>query len=173
MLFALRDEGWAGIMVGVDYSTASVELARRIGKAREDDREEDEDEDHDEEVRCTRPVQFEQWDIVKESPSDWLPREGFDVVMDKGTFDAISLSAEVDGQGKRICEGYAARVEPLVKKDGLVIVTSCNWTEEELRRWFEGGELEFYGRARYSTFKFGGQEGQSVVSVCFKKVGVI
>ena len=169
MLFALRDEGWTGPMIGVDYSSASIELAKRIGEARSSEREEIHDEEQDEENRCFRPVQFEKWDIMKEDPGDWVPCERFDVVMDKGTFDAISLNDEVDDQGRRICEGYAARVEPLVKNGGLVIATSCNWTEEELIRWFQTGRLKFRGRVKYPTFKFGGQEGQSVVSVCFKK----
>ena len=173
MLFSLQDEGWGGTMVGVDYSTASVELARRVNEAREKGKEESSKEELNTRECYRQPIQFERWDIMKDNAGDWLPSEGFDVVMDKGTFDAISLSAEIDGHGKRICEGYAAMVERLVKRDGLVVVTSCNWTEEELRRWFESGNLRFYGRVKYPTFRFGGREGQSVVSVCFqRKVGV-
>lgn len=53
----------------------------------------------------------------------------------------------------------------------MVVVTSCNWTDEELNTWFCGEEsiLEVYGRVEYPVFKFGGQTGQSVCSVCFKK----
>ena len=35
MLFELRDEGWQGEMLGVDYSEGSVELARRLLADRE------------------------------------------------------------------------------------------------------------------------------------------
>jgi EEF1A lysine methyltransferase 2 len=100
--------------------------------------------------------------------------KGFDVVLDKGTFDAISLAEErlggdADGEGKRLCEGYKDRILPLVKEGGLFLVTSCNWTEEELRRWFGGGELAFETGLRYRSFRFGGREGQSISSVCFRK----
>jgi len=34
LLFALRDAGWEGYMLGVDYSAASIRLARQIGQKR-------------------------------------------------------------------------------------------------------------------------------------------
>ncbi|RFU73708.1 s-adenosylmethionine-dependent methyltransferase of the seven beta-strand family, partial [Trichoderma arundinaceum] len=42
LLFALRDEGWRGAMLGVDYSAQSVALAKQIAASRkaEDDEEE-------------------------------------------------------------------------------------------------------------------------------------
>lgn len=134
----------------MDYSAASVELARRIagGKGLE--------------------VEFRVWDIL--GGGDEELGEGFDVVLDKGTFDAVSLSGEVDGVGRRVCEGYRERVEGLMKGGGgRLVVTSCNWTEEELRGWFEGGKLVFEGRIEYPRFSFGGQTGQSVSSVCFRR----
>ncbi len=63
--------------------------------------------------------------------------DGFDVVLDKGTFDAISLSSTRDAAGRRLCESYASRVVPFMKSGiGILVVTSCNWTEEELVCWF-------------------------------------
>ena len=160
MLFLLREEGkFAGRLVGVDYSEASIDLCRQlalrkgypVGPSSEG-----------------RSLEFATWDIMRTPPrQEWI--EGFDVVLDKGTFDAVSLSGEVDEQGRRICEGYRERVERLVKKGGYVLVTSCNWTEGELKEWFTGGELEVFGRVEYPTFKFGGQTGQSVCSVCFRR----
>ena len=161
MLFLLREEGkFAGRLVGVDYSEASIDLCRQLA------------------IQKGYPLgpgfdggsslEFTAWDIMRIPPrQEWV--ESFDVVLDKGTFDAVSLSGEVDEQGRRICEGYRERVEMLVKKGGYVLVTSCNWTEDELGEWFTGGSLEVYGRVEYPTFKFGGQTGQSVCSVCFKK----
>ncbi len=161
MLFLLREEGkFAGRLVGVDYSDASIDLCRQLA------------------IQKGYPLgpsfdgrnslEFTIWDVMRTPPrQEWV--EGFDVVLDKGTFDAVSLSGEVDEQGRRICEGYRERVERLVKKGGYVLVTSCNWTEEELGEWFTGGGLEVFGRVEYPIFKFGGQTGQSVCSVCFKK----
>ena len=160
MLFLLREEGkFAGKLVGVDYSEASIDLCRQLAIQ----------EGYPLEPSSNgRSLEFAIWDIMRTPPrQEWV--EGFDVVLDKGTFDAVSLSEEVDEQGKRICEGYRERVEMLVKKGGYVLVTSCNWTEEELAEWFTGGELDVFGRVEYPTFKFGGQTGQSVCSVCFKK----
>jgi EEF1A lysine methyltransferase 2 len=106
-----------------------------------------------------------------------MPVGGFDLVHDKGTFDAMSLSEEtfVDegGKEKRICERYPGVVAGLVRKGGWVLVTSCNWTEAEVERWFTGekgdGELKVWGRVEYPKFRFGGVEGQEVASVCFRR----
>ncbi|KAF2125890.1 S-adenosyl-L-methionine-dependent methyltransferase [Dothidotthia symphoricarpi CBS 119687] len=160
LLFALREEGWSGGMVGVDYSAQSVGLAGEIldGKRR------DEGEEY-------ADIAFMEWDILSQAPGTWLGG-GFDVVLDKGTFDAICLSQETDAQGRRVCEGYRERVEPLVRKGGRFLITSCNWTEEELRGWFEGegSGLEFEGKVKYPSFTFGGKTGSSVVTLCFKRV---
>lgn len=144
----------------MDYSAASVELARRVAERKELG-------EGGGGGGSAGLVEFRVWDILGEG--DEL-EETFDVVLDKGTFDAVSLSDEVDGAGRRVCEGYRERVERLVKGGGgILVITSCNWTEEELRGWFEGGELVFEGRIEYPRFSFGGQTGQSVSSVCFRR----
>lgn len=166
MLFLLREEGgFRGRMLGVDYSAASVELANKIAAVRKG---------LGAGAGATAPkeVEFRVWDILKGGGGleDLKQSGGFDVVLDKGTFDAVSLSDEVDERGRRLCEGYRERVEGLVKGNGgRLLVTSCNWTEEELRNWFEEGELVFEGRIEYPRFSFGGQTGQSVSSVCFRR----
>ena len=158
LLFALREEEWQGKMLGVDYSAASVKLAQQIGKTHQE---------HNEEFLG---VEFEEWDILNEKPGTWL-EEGFDVVLDKGTFDAISLSDQIDDQGRRVCEGYKECVEPLIKPGGRLLITSCNWTNEELRAWFEveSGQLEFEARIKYPNFTFGGKTGQQVCTLSFKR----
>ncbi|KAJ9668144.1 Protein-lysine N-methyltransferase efm4 [Coniosporium apollinis] len=165
MLFALRDAGWEGRMVGVDYSGASVRLARQVQEKRVRDSRDDEGEESGGDA-----VLFEEWDILNFEAGEWLG-DGFDVVLDKGTFDAISLSGEMGVEGRRICEGYRERVEKLVKKGGRLLVTSCNWTEAELRWWFDvsGGGLTFEDSIKYPSFRFGGVEGTKVASVCFRR----
>ncbi|KAI0866810.1 hypothetical protein F4860DRAFT_4579 [Xylaria cubensis] len=226
LLFALRDAGWQGPMLGVDYSEQSVRFARRIEKARRrrqddddgsggqteeeqgDDRppHENGNEEGEEEEDRNLDVHFAQHDILHGSATALLDARfspsvanGWDVVLDKGTFDAISLSAETldnaDGGPRRINEAYGARVLPLVRKGGLFLITSCNWTEAELRSWFEEGgsavqemppsssttvnggnqEREFWGfevvgRVEYRSFSFGGVKGQTISSLCFRKV---
>ena len=107
-------------------------------------------------------VEFQLHDILHDPATRLLTgvqASGWDVVLDKGTFDAVSLappsspstnpttsltadSGTGGGGGKREkereTETYPRRVLPLVREGGLLVVTSCNWTEDELRRWFEG-----------------------------------
>lgn len=170
LLFALRKEGWKGEMLGVDYAAQSVRLAEEIRDAKDKGEDKEEEDEEEEEVEYS-DISFKEWDILSQAPGPWL-QGGFDVVLDKGTFDAICLSQETDAQGRRICEGYRERVEPLVKKGGRFLITSCNWTEEELRGWFEaeGSGLVFEDKVKYPSFTFGGKTGSSVVTLCFKRI---
>ncbi|KAI1468272.1 S-adenosyl-L-methionine-dependent methyltransferase [Daldinia caldariorum] len=201
LLFGLRDAGWRGRMLGVDYSRQSVEFARRIAESRSRSQDHnsnsnsnsypDADADATESQPAREPpVEFLEHDILRTPASALLAGarqpHGWDVVLDKGTFDAISLSPETDpATGRRASESYRARVAPLVRDNGgLFLVTSCNWTEEELRSWFEGarkdGEEEeeeakgwrfdLVGRVEYPSFSFGGVKGQTISSLCFRKV---
>ncbi|KAI5853353.1 S-adenosyl-L-methionine-dependent methyltransferase [Tricharina praecox] len=160
LLFELReadeDEEYAGLMVGIDYAPASVDLARTIARQRGLD------------------VRFETVDVIQDElmGQHWVPPGGFDVVLDKGTFDAISLSEEMLSDGRRVVEAYPAKVAAAMRKGGWLVVTSCNWTEEELgRRIVEGaaGELQVYGRVKYPSFTFGGVAGQTVCTLCFRR----
>ena len=153
LLFALREDEWCGAMVGVDYSAQSVRLAEAI---------------RDTKGEGYGDIALHEWDILTHAPGAWLG-DGFDVVLDKGTFDAICLSQDTDAAGRRVCEGYRERVEPLVKPGGRFLITSCNWTEEELRAWFEHGLFSFAGKVKYPSFTFGGKTGSSVVTLCFQK----
>ncbi|CAG8888600.1 unnamed protein product [Penicillium egyptiacum] len=137
-------------------------------------------------------IQFEEWDILSSkallsetglgiSPSSeetlpWFPYNegGFDIVLDKGTFDAVSLAD--DAKTTRVCERYPDIARRLVRRGGFLIVTTCNWTEEELVHWFTGGRtsgdrLAVWGRVEYPRFRFGGHEGQGVCTVCFQRLG--
>jgi EEF1A lysine methyltransferase 2 len=168
-LFQLRLQGYfRGSMTGIDYSERSIDLAQELGRSQDgcDD------------------IKFEVMDIIRYDPGDkkWWPQTGFDLVLDKGTFDAISLSEEVipsntaDGpppieQRHRIHTVYPSRALRTVKPGGFLLVTSCNWTQEELIRWFTGGEkgVSVFSMIEYPKFKFGGHEGQGVCTVCFRK----
>ncbi|KAK1164408.1 EEF1A lysine methyltransferase 2, partial [Acipenser oxyrinchus oxyrinchus] len=61
------------------------------------------------------------------SPSPEL--SGFGVCIDKGTFEAISLNPENAAVNR---EQYARAVRSVLKDDGLFIITSCNWTKDQL-----------------------------------------
>jgi len=168
-LFALRAAGWTGQMLGIDYSSASIKLARQIEWGRTQERSDNEA------VESSTPISFEEHDILSRTLPSHMIQGGFDVVLDKGTFDAVSLSSERDATGRHICETYCSSVEPLVRDGGLFIITSCNWTESELLVRFgirdvsEVGAFKLKDRIKYPKFTFGGKTGQSVVTLCFEK----
>jgi SAM-dependent methyltransferase len=160
LLFDCRVAGFAGPLVGVDYAPEAVELARRLGRDRSGGGGGGSGGDDGASVR------FEVWDVMGADPAGpWLPPAGFDLVLDKGTFDAVCLS------GGGVGSAYAARVAGLVRVGGWLLVASCNWTEEELVAWFTAGAgWAVHGRIGYRAFSFGGGTGQAVSSVCFRRV---
>ncbi|KAM0470824.1 hypothetical protein ACHAPX_009698 [Trichoderma viride] len=174
LLFALRDEGWEGAMLGVDYSAQSVALAKNIADSRTEEEEEE----------ASTPVKFLEWDLLNGplnltassenacSPLSHTPSPSrlFDIILDKGTFDAISLSATPSSE-QHPCEIYRRRLLQLLSGGGIFLITSCNWTEPELRAWFvdADGELSVVGRVDYPTFTFGGVKGQTISTLCFRR----
>ncbi len=153
-------------MVGVDYSKASIRLAQELENNR----------------NCCQDIRFEVADIIRDEPSKqaWWVEDGFDLVLDKGTFDAISLSEEVvdshPGQTPtRTHTLYPSRALSMVKAGGFLLITSCNWTQEELIHWFTNGDagssqgVSVWETIEYPKFQFGGHEGQGVCTICFRK----
>ncbi|KAJ2128228.1 Protein-lysine N-methyltransferase efm4 [Coemansia sp. RSA 921] len=63
---------------------------------------------------------------------------------------------------------YPESVARSLADDGVFLITSCNWTEDELVRRFKD-HLELFDRVKHTTFAFGGAVGQTVVTVAFKK----
>ncbi len=68
--------------------------------------------------------------------SSCLQRQ-YDVCHDKGTYDAICLHPD-NPLEKRA--QYQTNVRKLLKDNGWFIITSCNWTKDELRAHFEPRE---------------------------------
>ncbi|XP_072292467.1 EEF1A lysine methyltransferase 2 [Eucyclogobius newberryi] len=143
-LVALADHGFKKL-TGIDYSETSVELARNILLAEG------------------------QTDVtVKEV--DFLSCQGelerFDVCIDKGTFDAISLNPDHAKEGKRL---YVESLKSVLKDEGFFVITSCNWTKEQLLDRFKEG-FELLEELPTPTFKFGGRTGSSVTALVFRRV---
>jgi hypothetical protein len=186
MLFELReredDEGerWSGDLVGVDYSPRSVELARQIDEQRRAalraqlDGDADQNDGDVSAGTSNSPgfanLSLHVWDLLSETPGDWL-QDGFDVVLDKGTFDAISLMTPATDGSPHPCDRYRQTVIPLIKFGRYLVITSCNWTKNELLEWLvpQHGELSLFDEARYPTFTFGGKTGQSVVTLVLQR----
>ncbi|XP_055628013.1 EEF1A lysine methyltransferase 2 [Toxorhynchites rutilus septentrionalis] len=144
MLIELAREGYSHL-TGVDYSPKAIELAEAICK---------------DQNLC---ISYKVVDLLNETAVHELGK--FYVVHDKGTYDAISLHPE---DSKKMREIYMKSVDSLLDDDGLFILTSCNWTESELVRSFEG-IFELHAVVPTPTFKFGGSVGNVVTSVVFVK----
>lgn len=73
--------------------------------------------------------------------------KGFDVCIDKGTFDAIILNPNNTEEGKRL---YVQALRAALKDQGFFAITSCNCTQEQLADRFKDGERKM--NAIYISF---------------------
>lgn len=97
---------------GVDYSKNAINLATGIA-----DKE-----------KCS--VNFFVGNILED-----IFESSYDVCLDKGTYDAISLDPE-DAKVKR--QTYIINISKILKEGGIFLITSCNWTDDELKQHFSG-----------------------------------
>jgi hypothetical protein len=81
-------------------------------------------------------IRYEVYDIL--STDDAMMSREYSVALDKGTYDAVSLHPE-GSKEKR--EKYVLNVWKLLKPQGLLVITSCNWTEKELILHFSASEF--------------------------------
>ncbi|EIN09801.1 S-adenosyl-L-methionine-dependent methyltransferase [Punctularia strigosozonata HHB-11173 SS5] len=155
LLFAMCEAGYSPeYMLGIDYSADAVKLARAIAP-----------------TRGAENLAFEECDFLHgDVPSLGGEAEGWDLIMDKGTYDAIALG-EKDEHGRSPAAGYPRRLANLLRPDGFFLITSCNFTEDELRSSFETAAtgLKYHSRVQHRSFTFGGQSGQTISTVAFYK----
>ncbi len=69
--------------------------------------------------------------------------------VDKGTYDAVSLDPDDAGQKRR---RYVDSVLGLLEDGGMLIITSCNWTEHELKSHFTPRKFQCFIRGTASSF---------------------
>lgn len=93
--------------------------------------------------------------------------ETYDVCLDKGTFDAISLCPDIPQAEART--KYFSNVVNLLKNDeSIFILTSCNWTTPELIS-MSTDYLKSLEVIPTPSFMFGGKSGNVVSIVVFNK----
>ncbi|XP_066549372.1 EEF1A lysine methyltransferase 2 isoform X4 [Amia ocellicauda] len=131
-------------LTGIDYSAVSVELAKNILKK-----------------EGLSQVKVQEEDFLSPSPS----LRGFAVCIDKGTFDAISLNP--DG-AVRARERYVQALRSVLSPGGLFLITSCNWTREQLLNMFGQG-FELKQELPTPRFQFGGRTGNSVTALVLQQ----
>lgn len=89
----------------------------------------------------------------------------YDVIHDKGTYDAISLNKNAKEYRMR----YLENVEKSLNDQGFFIITSCNWTRNELDLHF-CKHFSCVDVLPTKQFQFGGKTGNVVTSVAYKKI---
>ena len=128
LLFALHEIGYrAQLMCGVDYSKDAVKLSRAIAASRNGD---------------AKHITFDICDFLRHYPP---PLDGkpigfdaahatWDLVLDKGTFDAIALS-ERRSDGHIPANDYPPRIGEVVKPGGyfLIVCEFSPWATSGLR----------------------------------------
>jgi len=161
LLFALLDAKYLPeSLCGIDYSPGSIKLASSIAATRGGEK-----------------ISFHLCDFLTEDPP-MLPSEptgssldAWDLILDKGTFDAIGLMEKDPATAQAPADGYPLRVVRLLKPGGHFLITSCNFTEEELRAKFATHEtgLLYHSRIQHPTYTYGGKSGSICSSVAFQK----
>lgn len=141
-LVELAKQGFANL-TGVDYSQKAVDLARMVLNNNN-----------------LPNVKLEVCDILNNTLS-----HDFKVVHDKGTYDAISLNPE-DPATKR--QKYVENIHRILSSKGYLVLISCNWTKEELLKHF-ANHFELESELPTDTFQFGGQTGNTVTQLVFRK----
>ncbi|EFO91888.1 hypothetical protein CRE_30328 [Caenorhabditis remanei] len=111
VLRKLRSKGFSQL-TGVDYCQKAVDLSNATSRAEQEENEEEQLVD----------IRFEQLDIT--APRNEFLSSKFDVILDKGTWDAMSLSEERENRLK----AYLELLEQVMTEGGLFIIFSCNFT---------------------------------------------
>lgn len=163
LLFALLEDVESPLtkpenMLGIDYSPASIELCNKIAGASET-------EDADK-------IRFQQLDFLRNA--DTLKSHRWNIVCDKGTLDAIALSSSTSSSGadtstKSPVTQYVDSLTSITRKDDVFLITSCNFTEQELRGIFKDS-FEVYHVIPVPSFRFGGKQGSTTVSIAFRRL---
>ncbi|ORY93506.1 S-adenosyl-L-methionine-dependent methyltransferase [Syncephalastrum racemosum] len=144
LLLEIGKSGYSEL-TGVDYSATATRLARKLSK--------------DNEV----PVEFETVDILDPTCA-FVQKKRFDVVLDKGTYDAISLSADKLQARRNYLESVSSLMSPA---GSFFLITSCNWTVEELKQHF-APHFRYHSQVDAPVFSFGGQKGAQTCTVAFQ-----
>ncbi|XP_044881867.1 EEF1A lysine methyltransferase 2 isoform X4 [Mauremys mutica] len=104
-------------------------------------------------------------ELVKDFLTPSAELSGFQICIDKGTFDAISLNPDNAAEKRK---QYVKSLCTVLKMEGFFLITSCNWTKEELLNEFKEG-FEILEELPTPKFCFGGRIGNSVTALVFQR----
>ncbi|XP_059050351.1 EEF1A lysine methyltransferase 2 [Achroia grisella] len=143
-LLELARRGFTNL-IGVDYCPEAIMLAKKITK---------------EEFPS---IKYKLFDIIKDDLSNLGTEYG--IVHDKGTYDAVSLNPDNPKENR---QKYLEQVTNMLSNNGLFVITSCNWTDQELIQHFSE-KMKLKCVIPTPQFKFGGKVGSVISSVVFIK----
>lgn len=147
MLVELYREGYRNL-TGIDYSANAITLAKQIA------------------AHQNMNITYEMLDLLNyDEIVQKLGTKTFDIVHDKGTYDAISLHPENPAEKRA---QYIENLFKLTSNNGLLILSTCNWTETELCSSLKG-KFQVYKTIPTPTFRFGGSVGSVVTQIVYKK----
>jgi SAM-dependent methyltransferase len=118
LLFALREAGYAAPhLSGIDYSPDAVKLARMVAP-----------------TRNSEQIAFQVCDFLSELPpppppapaSEGKPDDAlgsWDLLLDKGTYDAIALGENDGSSGRSPVAGYPVQASKLLRENGYFLIT--------------------------------------------------
>jgi SAM-dependent methyltransferase len=162
LLIELAKKGYS-TLTGVDYSEKAVIFANENAKS-----------------KGVENIHFLARDIMAVDAYEDAIK--YDFIIDKGTFDAISLCPDFATPEKDLddCTSNRGRIPKVVGiyrnfikssidrgGGGTFMITSCNWTREELLAFFEG-DFSLKDELLHPTFTFGGITGSVVTTLVFK-----
>lgn len=103
-------------LYGIDYSAPAIQLACSIVKEQD-----------------ILGITLKEFDFLTDDVKT-LPT--FTLVMDKGTYDVIGMDDESRVKRNR----YKENIINLLQPNGLFLIVSCNWTQQELNEQFGDGK---------------------------------
>ncbi|CAG8813295.1 27392_t:CDS:2, partial [Gigaspora margarita] len=140
-------------LFGIDYSSNAIKLANDVAKSRGFD------------IISYHVADLFNDDLLQivndNDDSDNNSLQNFDFILDKGTFDAISLSLQQTSTNQLLCDIYPQKIRFLLNPNGYFLITSCNFTKDELIEKFND-EFDYFEHIKYPTFTFGGVTGQTI-----------
>ncbi|CDS03151.1 hypothetical protein LRAMOSA00553 [Lichtheimia ramosa] len=151
LLLELSNEGYQQL-TGIDYSEHAITLAKSVAK--------EQGREH---------IHYQVVDLLSIEPGSWADSHSFDIVLDKGTYDAISLNPEQEAADAKGQDGPRERYIKAVSKitNQYFLITSCNWTMDELIERFKPF-FKYHSHVKYPTFSFGGHTGSKICTVAFE-----
>jgi SAM-dependent methyltransferase len=165
VLCRLAERHRASSYLGTDYIADACVLARRVAKSQRRAYEQCAGRSDAEQLPA---IDFIVDDIFRSS----LQAGSFDVVLDKGTLDALSLvvAAGAEGDAVETIRKYVVALARLARGGGVLIVTTANFTLHELDAVMTSAGWAYESKVEdYPTFRYGDIVGTHVRTLLFRK----